>query len=84
MYNIVFLLNRKRDDIPQVMYEELTLEEAKAKMLALFNAASELDCKNWGAAIANSTDNIKAYPQNTDGTLRLKAWILDWLIVKTE
>lgn len=52
-----------------VVADKMTLKEAQAKLLALYNDYYELDCPNWGMAVASRRKKADgAYPTKEDGT----------------
>lgn len=52
-----------------VVADNMTLKKAQAKLLELYNGYYELDCPNWGIAVASRRKKADgAYPTREDGT----------------
>ena len=52
-----------------VISDNLTLKEARRRLLSMFNECYELGCSNWGAAVIASKERAEgAYKTHEDGT----------------
>ena len=52
-----------------VIADNLTLKEARRRLLSMFNECYELGCSNWGMAVIASKERAEgAYKTHEDGT----------------